>query len=239
MEENQYEYILGGRLKNESNQIKDMILADQYSDGVLKSYQKTETSRVIVHYSDNRAKKDEYNRTRGLMRLEKKIKAGKLTKSSINNKGYNKYLKLTGEVEITIDYDKYQQDNVWDGLKGYVTNTKLTDKEVLENYRHLWHIEKAFRMSKTDLRIRPIYHRLQRRIEAHICISFTAYCIYKELERVLNEEKSTISLRQAAELTHTIYQLNYTLPESKLEKSILLKMDEMQTELCQIIDENF
>jgi transposase len=239
LEENQYEYILGGRLKNESNQIKEMILAEQYSDGVLKSYQKTEKSRVIVHYSDNRAKKDEYNRTRGLMRLEKKIKAGKLTKSSINNKGYNKYLKLTGEVEITIDYNKYQQDNVWDGLKGYVTNTKLTDKEVLENYRHLWHIEKAFRMSKTDLRIRPIYHRLQRRIEAHICISFTAYCIYKELERVLYEKKSTISLRQAAELTHTIYQLKYTLPESKLEKSILLKMDEMQTELCQIIDENF
>jgi transposase len=239
LEENQYEYILGGRLKNESNQIKEMILADQYSDGVLKSYQKTEKSRVIVHYSDNRAKKDEYNRTRGLMRLEKKIKAGKLTKSSINNKGYNKYLKLTGEVEITIDYNKYQQDNVWDGLKGYVTNTKLTDKEVLENYRHLWNIEKAFRMSKTDLRIRPIYHRLQRRIEAHICISFTAYCIYKELERVLYEKKSTISLRQAAELTHTIYQLKYTLPESKLEKSILLKMDEMQTELCQIIDENF
>jgi transposase len=173
------------------------------------------------------------------MRLEKKIKAGKLTKSSINNKGYNKYLKLTGEVEITIDYNKYQQDNVWDGLKGYVTNTKLTDKEVLENYRHLWHIEKAFIMSKTDLRIRPIYHRLQRRIEAHICISFTAYCIYKELERVLYEKKSTISLRQAAELTHTIYQLKYTLPESKLEKSILLKMDEMQTELCQIINENF
>lgn len=239
LEENQYEYILGGRLKNESNQIKEMILADQYSDGVLKSYQKTEKSRVIVHYSDNRAKKDQYNRTRGLMRLEKKIKAGKLTKSSINNKGYNKYLKLTGEVEITIDYNKYQQDNVWDGLKGYVTNTKLTDKEDLENYRHLWNIEKAFRMSKTDLRIRPIYHRLQRRIEAHICISFTAYCIYKELERVLYEKKSTISLRQAAELTHTIYQLKYTLPESKLEKSILLKMDEMQTELCQIIDENF
>ena len=239
LEENQYEYILGGKLKNESNQIKEMILADQYSDGVLKSYQKTEKSRVIVHYSDNRAKKDQYNRTRGLMRLEKKIKAGKLTKSSINNRGYNKYLKLTGEVEITIDYNKYQQDNVWDGLKGYVTNTKLTDKEVLENYRHLWHIEKAFRMSKTDLRIRPIYHRLQRRIEAHICISFTAYCIYKELERVLYEKKSTISLRQAAELTHTIYQLKYTLPESKLEKSILLKMDEMQTELCQIIDENF
>lgn len=239
LEENECEYILGGRLKNESNQIKEQILADQYSDGILKSYRKTETTRVIVHYSKNRAKKDEYNRKRGLTRLEKKVKSGKLTKSSINNKGYNKYLKLTGEVEIEIDYRKYEQDNVWDGLKGYVTNTKLTDIEVLENYKNLWHIEKAFRMSKTDLRIRPIYHRLQRRIKAHICISFTAYCIYKELERVLYAEKSSLSLRHAAELTHTIYQLTYTLPESKHTKSILLKMDEMQTELCQIINRNF
>lgn len=174
-----------------------------------------------------------------MTRLEKKVKSGKLTKSSINNKGYNKYLKLTGEVEIEIDYSKYEQDNVWDGLKGYITNTKLTDKEVLDNYKNLWHIEKAFRMSKTDLRIRPIYHRLQRRIEAHIGISFTAYCIYKELERVLYAEESSLSLRKAAELTHTIYQLTYTLPESKHTKSILLKMDEMQTELCQIINRNF
>ena len=61
----------------------------------------------------------------------------------------------------------------------------LSSKEIIENYSNLWHIEKAFRMSKTDLRIRPIYHHLQRRIEAHICISFTAYSIYKELERIL------------------------------------------------------
>ena len=46
-------------------------------------------------------------------------------------------------------------------------------------------MKKAFRMSKTNLRIRPIYHRLRHRIEAHICISFTAYCIYKEMERIL------------------------------------------------------
>jgi len=239
LEENNYEYILGGRLKNENSQIKEQILSDQYIDGTLKSYQKTKTSRVIVHYSIKRSKKDEYNRTRGLMRLEKKIKSGKLTKSSINNRGYNKYLRLNGDVNVTIDYDKYEQDNIWDGLKGYVTNTKLTDSEVLENYKNLWHIEKAFRMSKTDLRIRPIYHRLQRRIEAHICISFTAYCVYKELERILNKEKSDISLKKAAEITHNMYQLNYTLPESKQIKSILLKMDEVQSELYQIINKNF
>jgi len=234
-----YEYIIGGRLKNEAGHIKKQILADKFADGVIKSYKKQGETRLIVHYAKSRATKDAYNRKRGLLRLEKLVKSGKLTKSSINNRGYNKYLKLTGEVSIEIDYDKYSQDDTWDGLKGYVTNTKLTDQEVLANYKNLWHIEKAFRMSKTDLRIRPIYHRLRNRIEAHICISFTAYCIYKELERVLYLSKSNLSLRKAAELTHTIYKIKYTLPESKHTKSILLNMDESQMELCEIIKENY
>ena len=81
-------------------------------------------------------------------------------------------------------------------------------------------------MSKTDLRIWSIYHRLQNRIEAHICLSFTAYCIYKELERVLNLEKAEISVRKTAELTHNMYEITYTLSESKHMKFKLLKMDE-------------
>lgn len=234
-----YEYIIGGRIKNESASIKSQILANEYTDGVVKSYPKKEKTRLIVSYSKSRASKDAYNRKRGLNRLEKQVKAGKLTKSSINNRGYNKYLRLTGEVLIEIDYEKYSSDNKWDGLKGYVTNTVLTDQQVLDNYKNLWHIEKAFRMSKTDLRIRPIYHRLRKRIEAHICISFTAYCIYKELERVLYENQSSLSLRKAAELTQNIYQITYTLPDSKHTKERLLNMDENQAELTKIINENF
>jgi transposase len=239
LEQKQYEYIIGARLKNESKDIKQEILAATFIDGTTISILKPPSKRLIINYSANRAKKDAYNRKRGLTRLEKKIKTGKLTKSNINNKGYNKYLKLTGEVNIEIDYEKYSNDQVWDGLKGYLTNTKLDNKQVMENYKNLWHIEKAFRMSKTDLRIRPIYHRLHRRIEAHICISFTAYCIYKELERILYLEKSNLSLRKAAELTHNMYQITYTLPESKNIKAILLKMDNQQEELLRIINKNF
>jgi transposase len=146
---------------------------------------------------------------------------------------------MQGDVTIEIDYEKFWKDNAWDGLKGYVTNTNLSDKLVVENYKNLWHIEKAFRMSKMDLRIRPIYHRLRHRIEAHICISFTAYSIYKELERLLNQEKSKISLKKAAELTHNMYQITYTLPDSKHTKSRILKMDDEQAELYQIIEKNF
>ncbi len=94
-------------------------------------------------------------------------------------------------------------------------------------------------MSKTDLRIRPIYHHLKHRIEAHICIAFTAYCIYKELERTLYREKSSLSLKKASELTQNMYQITYTLPESKHTKSTLLKMDDRQAELYQIIQKNF
>jgi transposase len=235
----QYEYIIGARLKNEPEKIKKQILEKQYTDGQLVKINKQDNTRLIITYAKNRAIKDEYNRNRGLQRLEKQIKTGKLTKSNINNKGYNKYLKLEGDVTIEIDYEKFNNDKAWDGLKGYITNTTLNDKKVVENYKNLWHIEKAFRMSKTDLRIRPIYHRLKHRIEAHICIAFTAYCIYKELERVLYNENSTLSLRKAAELTHTMYELNYTLPESRHIKSQLLKMDNEQTELYQIISKYF
>lgn len=234
-----YQYILGARIKNEAAKIKKQILNRQLGNGQIMTLKKPDNTRLIVAYATNRAVKDEHNRKRGLRRLEKQIKAGKLTKSSINNKGYNKYLKLIGDVAIEIDYEKFNSDQSWDGLKGYITNTNLNDKQVIENYKNLWYIEKAFRMSKTDLRIRPIYHRLRHRIEAHICISFTAYCIYKELERVLYKEKSTLSLKQSSELTHNMYQINYTLPESKHIKSQLLKMDDQQAELYQIIQKNF
>lgn len=239
LESSGYEYILGGRIKNEPETIKTKILSTTFYEGKSISYQKGKETRLIVNYSTSRAAKDSYNRKRGLARLENQIKRGRLTKSNINNRGYNKYLRLMGEVTIEIDYDKYNNDKVWDGLKGYVTNTKLSDSDVVDNYKNLWHIEKAFRMSKTDLRIRPIYHRLRNRIEAHVCISFTAYCIYKELERVLYDEKSTLSLKRAAEITHNMYQITYVLPDSKHTKSRLLNMDEEQKELYNITCKNF
>ena len=234
-----YEYIVGARIKNESKAIKEQILDQSYIEGSAVSIEKTETRRLIVNYSSKRASKDEYNRERGLRRLEKRIKSGKLTKSNINNRGYNKFLKMEGEIKIAIDYSKKEESQRWDGLKGYITNTSLSNEDIITNYKELWHIEKAFRMSKTDLRIRPIYHRLRNRIEAHICISFAAYSIYKELERILYQEKSTLSLRKAAEATHNMYQVIYQLPVSKETKSQLLGMDEQQKELYSIVMKYF
>lgn len=234
-----YSYIIGARAKSEKNIIKNEILSLKLNDGETRIIHKMDGNRLIISYSEKRAKKDEHNRKRGLSRLGKQVKSGKLTKQNINNKGYNKYLRMKGKVDIEIDYDKYNADKQWDGLKGYITNTTISPSIILEQYKNLWHIEKAFRMSKTDLRIRPIYHRLKRRIEAHICLSFAAYSIYKELERILNKNHSSISIVQAAELTHTMYQLKISLPESKKNKLITLKMDPLQKELSSIVESNY
>ena len=169
-----------------------------------------------------------------LKRLEKKVRSGKLSKEHINNRGYNKYLKLSGEVNITIDYEKYKADGVWDGLKGYVTNTSLTKNKVIENYSQLWQVEKAFRISKTDLRIRPIYHRLRNRIEAHICICFSAYTIYKELERLLKRNNIDLSPEKAIDQIKEIRQLRYVLPKSRQVKIQILQPTKEQSLLLEM-----
>ncbi len=74
----------------------------------------------------------------------------------------------------------------------FTRNTNLSKDKIIENYGHLWKIEKAFSISKHNLKVRPIYHRLQKRIEAHITINFVAYKVYKELERQLKEKKANI-----------------------------------------------
>lgn len=232
-----YQFIIGARIKNESDEIKRETLkqSTDLQDGQSFIIKKPDGTRLVVTYSDKRQRKDAHNRERGLLKLRQKVKSGRLTKESISNRGYNKFLSLKGEVEVEIDEDKVKEDRLWDGLKGYITNTRLPSKQIVENYRHLWQIEKAFRISKTDLKIRPVYHYRKKRIEAHICIAFVAYTIYKELERLLYKHKAGFSPKRAAELTHNMYELEYILPHSKKKEKIILKMDEEQQMLYEVI----
>lgn len=232
-----YSFILGARIQNESEAIKSDILkrAGNLQNGESFILEKQDKSRLVVAYSDDRAKRDAMNRQKGVKKLQEQVRSGRLTKENINNRGYNKFLTIQGEALVTIDEDKIRAEARWDGLKGYVTNTALTADKVIENYRHLWQIERAFRISKTDLLIRPIHHHLKHRIEAHVCIAFTAYTIYKELERLLRKAGIAMSAKRAAELTQTMYELEYSLPGSKERKRQLLKMDDEQQTLYDIV----
>ena len=234
LKDNGYTFILGARIKNESNQIKKCIQVLNLQDGEIAQINKPDDTTLFISYSSKRAKKDLSNRERGLKRLERSLKAGRLTKSNINNRGYNKYLRMQGELKIDINYEKFYNDSTWDGLKGYITNTTLKGKEVIDNYNNLWKIEKAFRISKTDLKIRPIYHRIRERIEAHICISFVSYLLHKELEKILNENNTGISINKAVKAINKMYEV---IIDNR--KRILLKNNEIQQKIIELINTNF
>lgn len=236
LREKSYEFILGAKIKSEKDEIKQTILSLKLKDGQSGIINKGDEQKLIVSYSAPRAKNDAYNRKRGLQKLEKALAGGNLTKQHINNKGYNKYLKLEGKINISIDYKKFYEDEKWDGLKGYMTNTQLTKEEVIENYRQLWFIEKTFRISKTDLRVRPIFHYIKRRIHAHICIVFAACKIYKELERQLYEKKAGISPEKAINILKTIYTITITTPYSNTKHTRLLIRNEEQSHLLKLFN---
>lgn len=136
-----YGFILGARIKNMNKEVKDQILNLTLGNGESAEIAQPDGLRLIITYSDKRAKKDGKNRQKGLNKLKKNIASGKLTKSNINNRGYNKYLKLDGEVKVQLDEEKFKEDGKRDGLKGYLTNVEGDSDEIIANYGELWKIE--------------------------------------------------------------------------------------------------
>ncbi|MCH7400213.1 IS1634 family transposase, partial [Belliella sp. DSM 107340] len=92
--DNGYEFILGARLKSSGTNQKNKVLALELENGESVSVDWEENLRMVVSYSEQRAKKDKINREKGLKKLEKQLATGKLNKTHINNRGYNKYLKM-------------------------------------------------------------------------------------------------------------------------------------------------
>ena len=225
LESNGYKYIIGAKIKNESKKIQEWILAQPKVNCQMIEYDKGNGQRLLVGYTDDRARKDAYNREKGIRRLEKAYNRGTLTKDNINKRGYNKFLKMEGDVKVSINYDKLEADEKWDGLKGYLTNTDIPVSEVYAAYHNLWHVERAFRISKSKIEIRPMFHFTRRRIEAHVCICFVALKVYKELERLLKLSNINMSVDKVLALAQTIVTIQVTLPQSKqtITRTMLMK----------------
>ena len=142
-------YIIGSRIKNETEDVKRQILSFNKEDGIMREIDKGGGRRLLIGYSDRRARKDAYNREKGIHRLEKAYKAGHLSKENINRRGYNKFLDMVGNTDVSINYDRIHEDARWDGLKGYMTNTDIPTEDVVSAYHNLWNVEKALRIAKS------------------------------------------------------------------------------------------
>lgn len=225
LEANGYKYIIGARIKNESKRIQEWILGQSKVDKRMAEYDKGGGRRLLVGYTDDRARKDAHNREKGIQRLEKAYQRGTLTKDNINKRGYNKFLKMEGDIKVAINYDKLEADARWDGLKGYLTNANIPTGEVYAAYHNLWHVERAFRISKSKIEIRPMFHFTHRGIKAHVCICFVALKVYKELERLLKLSNINMSVDKVLALAQTIVTIQMTLPKNKqvINRTMLMK----------------
>ena len=214
LQEAGYKYILGARIKSENASIKQWILSLNKKDKTHYEYKRENGARLIVSYSEKRAKKDAYNRDRGIARLKKAYKSGRITKNQVNKRGYNKFLEISKDIEVVISEEKIAEDCKWDGLKGYITNTDLNPELVIDQYHGLWVVERAFRISKGTLDMRPMFHFTERRIEAHVCICFIAYKVYKELERLIAINKIGMSVDKVLDAAKTITTIRVRMPEN-------------------------
>ena len=190
-------YIVGAKLKQLPSALQTKVLdksAYQALDkGASSAAELTHKKRrLIVSHCPKRADKDQHDRQKSVDRLIKKIGKSQNPKSLLNNYGYKKFLIIKGKTSLSINQDKIAAESRWDGLHGVITNLPDTPhQEVLSHYRGLWQVEESFRITKHDLKVRPIYHWTPSRVRAHIAISFMAFaCIRQLMYRIKLQHKA-------------------------------------------------
>lgn len=215
LEEHKFNYIVGARIKNISKSIKEKILyMDDYvqltEDIKVKNITLDNGRKLIVTHSLKRARKDKSDREKGIIKLREKLQKNRSIKTHLSTQGFKKYLQLEDpkdketscDLTITLNEEKIAQDALWDGLKGLIVNkdSKLTNDEILTQYANLWQVEESFRITKSDLKIRPVYHWKPSRVKAHLAISFAALLIVRHLEYRVKIQYKKLSPKKIKEL---------------------------------------
>ena len=214
----------------------EKIIATEHRNGAFNEIKYPDGDRLIVGYSDERAKKNAHNCDEGVMRLRKRYTKGTLTKADINKRGYNKFLFVSSGMTVSIDNEKIKQDAIWDGLKGYKTNTDMSPEEVYEAYQNLRNVERSFRITKGTLDVRPMFHFTPRRIEAHVCICFVALKVYKELERLLKRSGCPYSVKEVLKIAETVVTIEIARPENNDTVTKTLCLTEKERAIAYLIE---
>ena len=263
LEAEHFNYIVGARIKNMSKKVKEQILdKSQYTslnDEISVLNITLESGRkLLVSHSTKRARKDKADREKGIEKLRAKLSREKSLKSQLSNQGYKKYLKLENtqkespcDLSIVLDEEKIQADALWDGLKGLIANQEsaLSNEEILTQYSKLWQVEESFRITKHDLKIRPVYHWKPSRVKAHLALSFAALFLVRHLEHRVRIQYKKLSPEVIRKLllntqTSVLYsqdkKIRYALPsQMKAETMKLYKLMDVKRERTPYIIEKF
>lgn len=226
-----YEYIVGARLANTTKAFIESITSRlKRQDGdVIRLPYPNRSYDVICAYSEKRAKKDQYEFDKQIAKAQKIISQQETGKRA-------KFVKKSAEHKdsFTLNEELKEKAEKLIGIKGYCTNIPehiLSNSQVIEYYHGLWHVEQAFRMSKTDLKTRPIFHYMHDAIRAHVLVCFIGLIMGKFLEI-----KSGLSLRRIRDILWNVQEAH--IEDSLTGKRIILQTnikDFNESKLAQIL----
>lgn len=189
--ENGFNYIIGSRqhkmpfaieeyLKTHKNPVDLDITENSLNKGEFKQ-------RAVYQYSSKRAKLD-------LKNIEKQVEKAQRIITGARGLKRNKFVKLELRGK-KLNQALIERAKSLAGFKGYITNLNLPAQEIINHYHDLWHVEASFRMSKSDLKARPIFHHKEESIEAHLTIVMAGMAVAKSME-----EKSEMSIKKIVKL---------------------------------------
>jgi len=169
-----YTYVVGSRLNKIPYDIAEYRKTKELSDNQIITTQLEEGQRIIYQYREKRAAVDRHNIEKQIIKAEK-VLSGKITAKRA------KFLSVKTK-EMRLNKALIEKAKALAGIKGYVTNLAVPDEQAINYYHQLWHVEHSFRMSKSDLKARPIFLRKRDSIEAHLTIVFASLAMERTIE---------------------------------------------------------
>jgi transposase len=197
--ERKWSYILGARMRSQ-NEVRDEVLSragcyrvvhpervESHDPAPLKVKEvRVEERRYVVCLNEDEARKDAADREAIVTALREQLRSG--DKSLVGNKGYRRYLSVSGPGHFGVDEAKVAEDARYDGKWVLRTNTDLDSAEVALQYKRLWMVEHWFRSCKSLLHTRPIFHRRDETIRGHVFCSFLALVLRHAVQSRLEEQ---------------------------------------------------
>lgn len=188
------QFVVGARISSLSQKLMGELSASLGKTDKASCEVEYKNYRLLADYSDKRAKKDIHDLTKQWERAQKAME-----KPDAITRRY-RFLQGSKKTSYSLNQKLKEKAELIAGIKGYLTNTKLDATTITTRYHDLWRVEKAFRITKSDLEARPVFLRLDETIKAHITIVFAGLAIAKLLEI-----QTGISIHQILKLTSRIF----------------------------------
>jgi len=156
--------------------------------------------RLIVTWSQERAERDRIIREEIVKKIQAQLERDDPEpKQFVTHKGYRQFLKGLNEGTPKLDEQAVEASRKRDGFFGVLTCIEaeaLRDEEIYDRYKELWHVEDAFGEIKGPIKTRPMFHRVDPRIESHVLLCLMAYYVESVLIRDFRKAKSTFSVEE-------------------------------------------